>query len=85
MLTATLATQATMRSQGGGKPYAGRPRLQGAAFLLSYKIPACHARRMNHERNWRDRALAIEFWLLSALVAGSLVAGLVSAVRYLAG
>lgn len=32
---------------------------------------------------WRDQALAIEYWAATALVAGSFVAGVVSAVRYL--
>jgi len=40
---------------------------------------------MPREPKWKDRALAIEFWLATAVVAGSFVAGLVSAVRYLIG
>lgn len=62
-----------------------RPRSTGAAFLLSYKIAVCHARQMNHEPNWRDRGRAVEYWLAAALVAGSFVAGLISAIRYLIG
>lgn len=57
----------------------------GGAFLLSYKIPACHARRMNHEPNWKDRAEAVNYWLLTAVVAGAFVAGLIAAVPYIAG
>ena len=53
--------------------------------FLSYKIPACHADRMNHEPNWKDRARAVEYWMAAAVVAGSFVAGLVSAVRVLIG
>lgn len=53
--------------------------------FLSYKIPACHADRMNHEPNWRDRAEAANYWLLTAVVAGAFVAGLISAVPYIAG
>jgi hypothetical protein len=53
--------------------------------LLSYKIPACHARRMNHEPNWKDRAEAANYWLLTAVVAGAFVAGLIAAVPYIAG
>lgn len=62
-----------------------RPRLAGAAFLLSYKIPACHTDRMNHEPDWKDRAEAANYWLLTAVVAGAFVAGLISAVPYIAG
>ena len=40
---------------------------------------------MSGEPKWKARAVAIEFWLLTAVVAGSFVAGLVSAVRYLIG
>ncbi|WP_269090320.1 hypothetical protein [Sphingopyxis jiangsuensis] len=40
---------------------------------------------MKREPKWKTRALAIEFWLAAAFVAGSFVAGLVSAVRYLIG
>jgi hypothetical protein len=40
---------------------------------------------MSREPKWKTRAVAIEFWLLTALVAGSFVAGLVSAVWYLTG
>lgn len=32
---------------------------------------------------WRDKALAIEYWLLTVLVAGSFVAGIISAARSL--
>src|SRR3546814_9046070 len=49
---------------------------------LSYKVPDCHTDRMNHEPNWRDRGRAVEYWLATAFVAGSFVAGLVSAIRY---
>src|SRR3546814_11845564 len=52
---------------------------------LSYKIPDCHTDRMNHEPNWRDRGRAVEYWLATAFVAGSFVAGLVSAIRYALG
>ncbi|KTE78444.1 hypothetical protein [Sphingopyxis sp. A083] len=31
---------------------------------------------MTRESKWKGRAIAIEFWLLSALVAGSFIAGL---------
>jgi len=40
---------------------------------------------MNHEPNWKDRAEAANYWLLSAVVAGAFVVGLISAVAYLAG
>ena len=32
---------------------------------------------------WRDKALAIEFWFATILVAGTFVAGLISGVRHL--
>lgn len=40
---------------------------------------------MTHESKWKSRAIAIEYWLLSALVGGSFIAGLLSAIRTLAG
>jgi hypothetical protein len=40
---------------------------------------------MDSETKWKARAVAAEFWLLTALVAGSFVAGLVSAIRALLG
>ena len=40
---------------------------------------------MNHETNWKDRAEAANYWLLTAIVAGAFVAGLISAISYLAG
>lgn len=40
---------------------------------------------MAQEPKWKRRALAIEYWLLTALVAGSFIAGLIGAVRSLAG
>ena len=39
--------------------------------------------RMKREPKWKSRALVIEYWLATAVVAGSFVAGIVSAVRYL--
>lgn len=39
---------------------------------------------MTREPKWKQRAVALEFWLLSVLVAGSFIVGLVAAVRYLA-
>ncbi|MGQ3138385.1 MAG: hypothetical protein ACT6Q5_07460 [Sphingopyxis solisilvae] len=40
---------------------------------------------MTNDPKWKDRALAIEFWLASVLVAGSFIAGLIGAVRSLTG
>jgi hypothetical protein len=40
---------------------------------------------MTREPKWKNRAVAIEYWLLSALVAGSFLAGIVAAIRSLAG
>ena len=40
---------------------------------------------MTRESKWKSRAIAIEFWLLSALVGGSFIAGLIGAIRSLAG
>lgn len=53
--------------------------------FLSYKIPACHTDRMNHEPNWKDRAEAANYWLATVVVAGAFVAGLISAVLYAVG
>lgn len=76
------------RIGGGEKPF-----LDAAQFVvdvlhvkfLSYKIPACHTDRMNHEPDWKERAEAANYWLLTALVAGAFVAGLISAIPYLRG
>ena len=38
---------------------------------------------MAREPKWKQRAVALEFWLLPVLVAGPFIVGLVSAVRYL--
>jgi len=38
---------------------------------------------MSRKSKWKSRVIAFEFWLLTALVAGSFAAGLVSAVRYI--
>ncbi|WP_282949813.1 MULTISPECIES: hypothetical protein [unclassified Sphingopyxis] len=54
-------------------------------FPLSYKIPACHPGNMPDEPKWKTRAVAVEYWLAAAVVAGSFVAGLISAVPYIAG
>ena len=40
---------------------------------------------MTRESKWKSRAIAIEFWLLSAFVAGSFIAGLIAAIRSLVG
>ncbi|WP_446543321.1 hypothetical protein [Sphingopyxis sp. LARHCG72] len=40
---------------------------------------------MTAEPKWKRRAVAIEYWLVSALVAGSFVAGLIAAIRSLTG
>ena len=53
-------------------------------FRLSYNIAPCHDVIMSRESKWKSRAIAFEFWLLSALVAGSFAAGLLSVVRYFA-
>ena len=55
-----------------------------ALFRLSYILGRCHADAMTHESKWKSRAIAIEYWLLSALVGGSFIAGLVAAIRTLA-
>jgi len=40
---------------------------------------------MSREPDWRERGKAVEYWLLTAFVAGSFVAGLIAAVRSLTG
>lgn len=54
-----------------------------ALFRLSYNPRRWHALAMTREPKWKRRAIAIEFWFLTALVAGSFVVGLVSAIRSL--
>lgn len=51
---------------------------------LSYNAHPCHAVPMPREPKWKHRAIAIEFWLLTTLVAGSFVAGIVGAIRAVA-
>jgi hypothetical protein len=36
-----------------------------------------------HDPNWRDRALAVEFWMATALVGGAFLVGAWHALRYL--
>jgi hypothetical protein len=36
----------------------------------------------NRESKWRDRAVAIEFWLATAVVGGAFLAGAWQAVKY---
>lgn len=38
---------------------------------------------MSREPNWKERAVAVEFWAVTALVAGSFLAGIYSALKYL--
>ena len=65
-------------------PRTGRSRRKAGPFLrLSYIIGRCHADAMARESKWKSRAIALEYWLLSALVAGSFVVGLAAAIRYL--
>jgi len=40
---------------------------------------------MPAEPNWKDRAEAVEYWLVTAIVAGSFVEGLIAAVRVALG
>ncbi|WP_422062205.1 hypothetical protein [Sphingopyxis sp.] len=40
---------------------------------------------MPPEPNWKDHAVAVEYWLATAIVAGSFVAGLIAAVRVALG
>lgn len=51
---------------------------------VSYDIPPCHGRHMaKRARKWRDKALAIEFWVATCIVAGAFVVGLLRALGYL--
>ena len=55
-----------------------------ANLKLSYMISRCHGQPMSkHKPNWRDRALAIEFWMATALVGGAFVVGAWQALKYL--
>jgi hypothetical protein len=49
------------------------------------KLDPAIAISMRPEPEWKRRALAIEFWLATAVVGGSFIAGLVAAIRYLIG
>ena len=40
---------------------------------------------MIRDPKWKRRAFALEYWLVSALVAGSFVAGIIGAIRSLTG
>ena len=52
---------------------------------LSYNPPSCHPRRMKERdsNKWRDRALAIEFWIATIVVGGSFLVGAWQIVRRL--
>ncbi|NYF30651.1 hypothetical protein [Sphingopyxis sp. JAI108] len=63
----------------------GGPRRKTRPFCLSYTAYPCHAVPMTRDPKWKRRAIVLEFWLLSALVAGSFVAGIIGAIRSLAG
>lgn len=52
---------------------------------LSYLARICSDCRMKPEKGWRTRARALEYWVMSALVAGSFAAGLWGALRWLLG
>lgn len=64
----------------------GRPKLRDGprrlcgpmgSLLAGASVPVIK------DPKWRDKALAIEYWLLTVLVAGSFVAGIVSAAKTL--
>lgn len=38
---------------------------------------------MNNDPEWRDKALAVEYWIATALVAGAFLAGIIGGVRSL--
>lgn len=52
---------------------------------LSYNLPRCHHCLMKgrDSNNWRDRAVAIEFWIATIVVGGSFLAGAWQMVRRL--
>jgi hypothetical protein len=55
-----------------------------ADYSLSYNISRCHAEPMQERGpKWRDGALAIEFWIATALVGGSFLVGAWQALKYL--
>ena len=61
-------------------------KLRHSAIGLSYIILPCHFNAMmKPDSKWRDKALAIEFWIATALVGGSFVAGAISGMRALLG
>ena len=55
----------------------------GGDFSLSYFEAAWHAAHMARDSKWREKALAIEFWIATAIVGGSFVVGLLSGIRSL--
>ena len=52
---------------------------------LSYTSLICVSVYMDDEPQWKERAIAIEFWLLAALTLGSLLYGLYCGLRSLVG
>lgn len=64
----------------------GRPKLRDGARRLCGPLGSILAGAsvpVIKDPKWRDKALAIEYWLLTVLVAGSFVAGIISAARSL--
>lgn len=54
-----------------------------ANYTLSYNISRCHVGLMRkRESKWRDRALAIEFWIATVVVGGSFLVGAWQALKY---
>lgn len=52
-------------------------------FSLSYFEATWQAAHMTRDSKWREKALAIEFWIATAIVGGSFLVGLVSGIRSL--
>lgn len=64
----------------------GRPKLRDGARRLCGPLGSLLAGAsvpVIKDPKWRDKALAIEYWALTVLVAGSFLAGIVSAMRTL--
>jgi len=55
----------------------------GPVVVLSYIICVCHLDFMEIDPEHDERAVAIEYWVVSALVSGAFLVGLGRAIHYL--
>lgn len=62
-------------------------KIERGEFHLSYTPQICIMTKMEHpnsdEPRWKERAVAIEYWVLTAFVGGAFIVGIIGAIRAL--